>query len=253
MASTTSTGGHGDKDDDLYCRRMYTELKARARAAHAAFRAAGIPDPVYHDTIGDIDVWAEDYFRQHGHYGIKEVAWIEKSLAMKVFKLGRLQFERLDGEAASAWITAAQGNGTSLVLSTHVQAGTPLDPGACEESYQAAWPFYTALGFAFDAILFVCESWLLNPLLHELLPPGSNILAFQGKYTILSHHPGNRQMEQRVFGTLMDNPSDYPDDNRLRRHLRKALLAGRPAGTCKGCFRITGAHRNTHPSSPAAA
>jgi hypothetical protein len=226
----------GAESEDQRCRRMYHELKARAKDTWKRYQEAGIADSVYHDSMSDIAVWAEDYHRKHGHYGIKEVAWIEKSLAMKVFKLGRLQFERLEDEAAATLVRQVHTGDGTLVLNTHIQAGTALDEAACEASYQAAAPFYAERGFVFKQILFVCDSWLLNPLLRDLLPEDSNIIRFQRKYAILSQDNASRQMEERVFGSRKDDPAEYPEDTTLKRKLKAALIQGRTAGTCKGFF-----------------
>ncbi len=233
MSLTPTTSPH----DDQRFRLMYGVLKARAIAARTSFLEAGIPEQVYLDTMSDLDVWAEDYFREHGHYGIREVAWIEKALNMQVFKLGRLQFEHLDPQAAAEWIRDAgcEPAGT-LVLNTHIQAGAPLDGRACEESYAMAGPFYAARGVVFSRILFVCQSWLLNPLLHRLLPADCNILAFHKQYTLLSCDHTSHQMEERVFGGMRADPATYPEDTTLRRRLKAALMAGQPAGTGKGYF-----------------
>ncbi len=236
MASQSNPDEDRREAEDLHYRQMYTEIKARAQTVLAAYRAAGIAEQIYHDSMSDIDVWAADYFRKHGHYGIKETAWIEKTLTLKVFKLGRLQFEQLENDSVAALIAVTGGGKNPLVLDTHIQAGAALDEAACEASYRAAAGFYAQRGAVFTNILFVCNSWLLNPHLHALLPANSNILNFQKKYTLLSHDDANRQMEERVFGEVLQNPADYPENTTLQKKLKLALLHGQTFGTAKGFF-----------------
>lgn len=223
--------------EEAYHQQFYHEAKAKARALHDTFKEAGIPDEIYYDSMSDIEVWAENYYRKHGKWGLSEIDWINKVLSMKVFKLGRLQFEPLAGEPSHEILHLARcpAPGT-LVLNTHIQAGASLDPLACQASYAMAGPFFLSRGLNFSRILFYCDSWLLHPLLIAILPSSSNIIKFQKPYTIVSTNPNSRHMELRVFGELRDRPEDYPEQSSLQRALKKALTEGMPAGTAKGYF-----------------
>ncbi|MGB5822806.1 MAG: acyltransferase domain-containing protein [Proteocatella sp.] len=224
------------EDKDKYYQMMYVESKRRAEETLAKYKLEEISEQIYYDTMSDIDVWAEAYKKTNGHYGIKEVKWIEKSLEMKVFKLGRLQFELLEGEPAQQIIQESGLGGELLVLDTHIQSGAPLEEGQCEKSYNMAAEFYSERGYKFSDILFTCDSWLLNPKLKNMLDPGSNIIGFQNKYTIISEKPLNRQMEERVFGELKYNPVYYQEKNSLQKNLKKALLKGEKLGTARGTY-----------------
>lgn len=75
---------------------------------------------------------------------------------------------------------------------------------------------------------------LLHPKLCTLLSAPSNILCFQKRYQLLSEDPGNRQMEERVFGLVSDSPDNYPQQTRLQKSLRSSLLQGDNYGTAQG-------------------
>lgn len=221
---------------DKYFQMRYAEAKRRCQDTLAKYRLEGIPDQIYYDTMSDIDIWAEDYKKNNGHYGIKDMSWIEKSLDMKVFKLGRLQFEALEGEMLQKIIKESGLDGEILVLDTHIQSGSPLEEARCEESYNLAEKFYKQRGYEFSRILFTCDSWLLNPKLKNMLSMESNIIKFQNRYTLISHDSESRQMEERVFGELKEDLSQYPKDTSLQENLKKELLKGEKLGTARGLF-----------------
>lgn len=52
-----------------------------------------INDQIFKDTFFDITIWAKECKRKYGFYGLEEVEWISVSVRMKLFRLGRLQFE----------------------------------------------------------------------------------------------------------------------------------------------------------------
>ena len=51
---------------------------------------------VYFDTISDIKVWINYCIKEKGTYGLAEIYWINEHLRMRIFQLGRLQFQKRD-------------------------------------------------------------------------------------------------------------------------------------------------------------
>lgn len=211
---------------------MYEAIRSLALDTLERYREQGIDEEIYYETMSDIDVWANDYFRRHGRYGIKEFEWVEKSIDMKLFKLGRLQFEKLEDEESKKTL----GLGSEAVLvGVHIQEGGPLDHEKCMESYAWAKSFY--LVGTEGELVFVCDSWLLNPKLKSLLGEESNIVKFQSQYEIISENGESRQMESRVFGCVEENPENYIATTSLQRKLKEALKRGERFGTAKGIYR----------------
>ena len=83
---------------------------------------------------------------------------------MKLFRLGRLQFEPgvLEETLESKKIKLPKG---SRVLNVHIPAGKKMDYDACMESFKEAEKFF---GDTYAA--YMCDSWLLSPVLKEFLP-----------------------------------------------------------------------------------
>ena len=72
--------------------------------------------------------------------------------------------------------------------------------------------------------LYDCESWLLSPALKELLEKESGILQFQNCFEIQSVNLENRQAEERVFGSILEDPEAYPENTSLQKALKKLFV-----------------------------
>lgn len=54
----------------------------------------GVALDVSLDTLSDLALWIEDYHTKHGTWGLSEIRWLRRHFAGRLYKLGRLQFER---------------------------------------------------------------------------------------------------------------------------------------------------------------
>ena len=207
--------------------RYYLELAVELKARYDAL---GIPEAVFWDGMKDLAIWAEDYWQKHGVPGIAEWGWVLTTLSMKVFRLGRLQFEptKLEEDLVCGDRTYPAG---TPILGVHIPAGETLDVTAVREAMEYAPRFFeTHLGKTFG--LFHCHSWLLSPQLKEILTEDSRILQFQNLFEIC-YVDRERQAEERVFGFLADDPAGYPEKTSLQKKMKASLLAGKHYGM--GC------------------
>lgn len=131
-------------------------LGALVPAVLARHRRLGLPDDVSRATLADVG-------RKVGTYGEGiDAEWLLALLRADVVAVGRLQVERV-----------ASAHGRAL----HVPEGDPLDVRAVHDSVVRA-----------DALLgaapITCTSWLLDPWLGRVLPPGSGIVAFASLFRL---------------------------------------------------------------------
>lgn len=201
----------------------------------AQYDAAGIPDAVFRDNLKDFSIWTEDHWTRYHKPGFAEWEWVANTLRMKIFRLGRLQFE--PGVLSTPVTCGSQvyPAGTPI-LDVHIPAGAPLDDAAVEAALQAA-PIFFRTYFHQQFSLFHCHSWLLSPQLNSLLPPQSRILRFQNRFSVYAEDR-ERQAEERVFGFLSDDPALYPERTSLQRTLKKAISSGMTVGMGKGVLVI---------------
>lgn len=198
-----------------------------ALAAKDRYEDLGLPEQVFRDGIRDIALWTWDHWDKHGRPGLAEWEWVSNTLRLKVFRLGRLQFEPRVLEREIPGYPAG-----TAVLEVHIPAGEPLEPEEVKKSLEEAPGFFRTY-FQKEFSLFHCHSWLLSPGLKELLPDRSRILQFQNLFTVYGEDD-ERQAEERVFGYVTDDVSDYPENTSLQRTLKQALLEGKNLGMGMG-------------------
>lgn len=171
-----------------------------AEEAKEKYAEKGIPDKIYNDTMADISVWAENYYRKTGYCGIEEIGWIMNHLNLELFAIGRLQFRPAEFYYNDSWTELAD---SSLkigdkIMEIHISQGSPLTKEECSRSFSAAPEFFKKY-FDYDFDYYTCHSWLLSPRLKEILPESSNIIKFQKRFTIIASDSNDGQAEERIF------------------------------------------------------
>jgi hypothetical protein len=168
---------------------VFVAARPRVRAYH---RARGIPAWLSRMILADLGRNMAVHRRRFGTPGIDPANWIQRHFRGMIYQLGRLQFElvRLGTRAGEAIQATGMPWGPSdPVLSVHIPDYCgPLSPEACDESFRRAADFFPQYFAEYDLQLAVCHSWLLDPELAGYLPAGSNILAFQRRFTP-AHEP----------------------------------------------------------------
>ena len=182
---------------------------------YKAYVEKEIPDEVYDATFSDFTIWYRHCVKERKKIGLCEEQWLKLHLKMKLFRLGRLQFEPDEEQK---------------VIHVHVPEGESLSREGCEASFAWADRFFDSSYKLYD-----CESWLLSPALKELLEKESGILQFQNCFEIQSVNLENRQAEERVFGSILEDPEAYPENTSLQKALKNYLSEGKKTGAGYGC------------------
>lgn len=201
-----------------------------AMELHPLYQQKGISDEIYYNTFSDIAIWAANYRKKTGRCGLSEMQWLSYHLNLRLFRLGRLQFQT-DALMNSLSVDGTEYPAGTPCLQVHIPEGEPLLPRQCQESYQAAMVFFRGI-----APLFLCHSWLLSPALSELLAEDSNILQFARRYTLLELFHNDRSAEERVFGKIEPDSSAYAEDTRLQRSMKRHLMNGGKVPAALGAF-----------------
>ena len=178
------------------------------------YRERGIDEAIFYDTMTDIPIWVNVSFRDYGIWGLREYGWIAGQLRARLFRLGRLQFERIEYRFAQPYTRAGRTiqNGDPII-NMHIPEGDSITLDKRLDSYRRAYRF-------FNLEWFTCGSWLLYPAHYDFLPKNSNIRSFMDDFDIISSHeehsPGNLW---RIFNRRNDNypPEALPRDTALRR------------------------------------
>jgi len=117
-------------------------------------------------------------------------------------------------------------------IKVHIPYGSKITPDACRNSYRRAKKIFTQCfpEYSFKCFLICC--WMLSPVLKEVLPPDSNIIAFQNDYVTFPLHNSAMDVFLYVFGVEEASAdkislSNLPEDTRLQRGVKKILTEGR--------------------------
>lgn len=209
------------------------------------YRKEKLMEDIYKDNMRDIAIWSDKYEREHGKKGFyrEQFEWIDSILEMKVIKLGRLQFELLDIEKQEDDVKNILKNIKDFILvNVHIRENDgkekEFNEEICDKSYNMAWQYYKDKGIKFSRIVFICDSWLINPNLTKLLSEKSNIIRFQKRYNIISVNPDEDkpQIIERVFGSYNMKSETFPENTTLQVKLKKAWEEGERFPMAKGYF-----------------
>ena len=195
------------------------------------YREKGIGDDIFRDTFSDISLWCEECGEKCGEYGLQEYRWLWRHIEMTIFRLGRLQFEKMDSEWEFRYKGRQIRKGDE-VISIHIPKGERLKKEDCIHSFEQGRNFW---GKDYP---YICHSWLLFPGLKEVLGPDSNILQFQQLFEILQVDYEYREGEERIFRELKDSPEEYDESTSLRRNAKEYLCKGGRLGSGFGVWRM---------------
>lgn len=154
----------------------------------------GVPDDCRRATLAEVGRQTAKTQSVRGWVGLQDAGWVETVFRGGFVNVGRLQYELLYDDARDEY-----------VLNTHIPAGGALRPGDVTESLRrgrevmaAAFPEFGPLRTA------VCDSWLLDPQLAQLLP-GSNIAEFGRLWELANSGPGDDDALYFVFDVPRGN------------------------------------------------
>lgn len=196
-----------------------------AAKCKAEYVNRGIAPEVYRDTMNDINIWTARYFQKTGNPGLMEMGWIRNHLNFRLFKLGRLQFEK--GKLNNKNIEGF--SRYSNCLHIHIPEGETLSPDKCSESLSKARGFFKT-HWNRDYPIGSCHSWLLHENLKMILDQDSNIVQFSKLFRIIENDNNNKQTLERVFGEGLKISSDLPENTSLQRKMKAFLQKGNRIG-----------------------
>ncbi len=215
---------HKPKEERYFFYLLYS-LRA-SLDTYKDYQDRGIKDQIFFDSLSDIRIWVNECRRKYGFIGLEEFEWVIMSLELKVFRLGRLQFEKTS--LKEDFGTLKKG---SDVISIHIAEDGPLLKEQVIDSIEKSKHFYK------KDLPYICMSWLLDPDLYYYLDKDSNILAFLQMFDVVRVDKDNHQAEVRVFKDLREDKENYPEATRLQKRYKKALMKGKKLGVGYGILK----------------
>lgn len=187
-----------------------------ALRAREEYRAKGIPESVFFDTMAFAARFVKAHKKEHGDYAFTWGWWFVRQLSLREFRIGALEYE-LTGEG----------------ISIHIPSDARLDERSVRESLARCQSFLREFFPDYADAEFYCDSWLLSPVLKELLPQSSNILFFQSLFERDSSRE-SRALLEWVYPGFSGEDKDLPENTALQRAIKAYLLSGGKLDWTKG-------------------
>ena len=81
------------REKDFRIRFLYF-FSRMACETYLNYKKRKISDKIYWDTFYALTLWCENSYREYKEYGIDQYDWFFRHIECKIFRLGRLEFEK---------------------------------------------------------------------------------------------------------------------------------------------------------------
>lgn len=221
-----------DPDPDGW-RMLRAMLAAAATRTAAGYRRDGIGWNVFLATMGAFARFTGESVPRHGRLLFDRDFWTWRQLAGTLVRLGSLEYEH--ATVAIGGVPSETGLGEAI--NVHIPSDASLAAVDMDASL-AAWDAFAArYRPQWRGLPLVCESWLLSPVLPELLTEDSHILAFQRRFDLIADRPDAPDWREWIFDTNPAPVTDLPERTGLQCAAKRHLLAGGMIGVGIGVLR----------------
>lgn len=200
------------------------------------YRERGLPDSVCRDTMSDLKNKLIECYNVYGCWGTFVTWWFRCHTQLRLFTLGRLQYEPIAFPYDSYKGVLKKGD---TVYNCHIPSGGALSEESVLYSFRRAYDFFEAKGM----FPIYCNSWLIYPPTAALYGENSNLRRFYEMYDIINAVEDDRM---KNFWHIFDTPysrealENASEDNSLRRAFKKYLLEGGSMGNGQGIILFDG-------------
>ena len=177
-----------------------------------AYEKMGFSREVYIATMKCFSRFVREHMVSFGRYGFDRAFWTVRQISAKLFRMGELEYEAVVEEGQKA-------------ISIHIPSDAKLEKELLRQSYLEARRLLPAAFPDFSDAPWGCGSWLLAPVLKEMLPENSRILTFQRGFQVLKTYP-DPEFKEWVYKRVDIPDEDLPENTSLQRKLKAYLLAG---------------------------
>jgi len=188
---------------------------------HRAYEERGIPGRIFVDTMKFFSRFVNFHREVHGTFAFTWAWWVPRQLSLNEFRIGSLEYETVE--------TAGD-----RCIQIHIASDSDLSMPCLRESYLEARRFFADFFPAYADAEMRCESWMLCPVLAELLPAGSRVLAFQRAFEVQRVDTESDGFLQWVYGRKDIPPAELPERTSLQRKMKAHLLRGGKVGWAFG-------------------
>ena len=211
-------------EDPRGLKRLCCMLRC-AKKTEAMYAQLAIPERIYVDTMAAFSRFVREYKQQYGFYGFNRGSWTPRQVSCRLFRIGQLEYE----------LTVLHG---APAVSLHIPTDVDFRPNVLHGSLRDGLEELYRLFPAYRNKTVFCHSWLLSPLLKDLLPATSNILRFQQLFDIVPDTVPCNDVLLWVFQNPNLPKEDLPENTDLQRKLKRFFLDGGTFCEGRGTLRL---------------
>ena len=214
-------------EDEGHMAMLYCQLEC-ARRIYGQYKEKGISQAVYVDTMKCFSRFIGECNKKNGWMFFDRGWWTYRQVSMSLFRIGTLEFE-LDK------------SGKEKAVAVHIPSDADLSERAVDSSLEQAGSFFRRYYPDYQYDKYICDSWLLSPVLQELLPRQSNIVRFQERFVITGRNEDEKEYIEWLFQVPVNTAyRKLPESTALQRKAKELLLAGGNIGTAYGFMEASG-------------
>ena len=150
--------------------------------------------------------------------------WTIRQITGRLYRIGDMEYE------------SARVKGRD-VISMHIPTDAVFTEDKIRGSHEKALSFFSRYFPDQSGLDMICFSWLLSPIIKDMLKPDSNILKFQGHFDITDFRPDENGYRIWVFHTYGTDPSLFAEKTSLQRKMKSYVLDGGKIGEGFGIWR----------------
>lgn len=206
--------------DDPYGFYILAEMLSVACHTYESYQRMGIEDDIFIATMRFCTRFIEEHKKTYGDYAFEWAWWFVRQLAMQEFRIRELEYEFVDGDKRKIYI--------------HIPSGARMTPGCIQKSFAEYRDFLEKYYPQWMDVHWYCESWMLSPVLKQLLPKSSNILLFQELFEIVSVNYESMAVLDWVYPGEKADFASLSEHTSLQRNMKRLLLNGEKVGWAEG-------------------
>lgn len=190
------------------CCMLRCALKIKER-----YDRLGISERIYIDTMAAFSRFVREHRESFGTYGFNRGSWTPRQVSARLFRIGQLEYE----------LTALEG---APIVSLHIPTDVDLHPEVLVPSIREGLAELYRCFPEYEGKPIYCHSWLMSPLLKEMLPESSNILRFQELFDMTPETTPGNDVLLWVFKNYKLPKEELPENTSLQRKLKRFYLDG---------------------------
>ena len=183
-----------------------------------------LSEDIWIETMKCFSRFVNEYYCSYGKYGFDRGFWTTRQINAKLFRIGELEYELCEN-----------------TIGIHIPSDTQLKEHLLQESMVQARQFLKEWFPKWADAPMECTSWLLSPVLKEMLSGNSNILQFQKAFEIVSVDMEPNDVLEWAFKLTDKQQKEVcldklPEETSLQKKIKEYLLKGGKVGVAKGIW-----------------